>query len=109
MWLPVFMLLLGLFVDVVTIFYSQGRIMTLISETNRALSVGRLADAETAESFLKTEVQAISVNSSVSVTVAAGRISTNVRAPLTDLDVIGLVSVFRGASMTLHAEQLMEY
>lgn len=109
LWLPMFLILLGMFVDVITIFSGQGRIMTLIQETNRALSVGRFADADVAEGFLTRELAQISLNANSTVTVSGGRIVTTVNAPLTDLDAVGVVGAFQGSVMTLRAAQLVEY
>ncbi|MCX8510085.1 MAG: pilus assembly protein [Rhodobacteraceae bacterium] len=109
LWLPVFMMLLALFADLATIFTNQSRILRLMQDTNRAVAVGRLDGAEAAQTFLMQQLLPLSPKATVETRIAAGRVATIVRVPVTDLDAVGVAGIFRSSVLTLRSDQLVEY
>ena len=54
-WVPVFALLLGLVADAALIYGGQARILRVVQDGNRAMSIGRVTDTNTLESQLDLE------------------------------------------------------
>ena len=109
LWLPFFMLLLALFADLSMIFTNQNRIQRMVQDANRALAVGRFDGAEAEQAFLQDQLAALSPKAKVETQINAGRVTTIVQVPVTDLDVIGVAGAFRGSILTIRSDQLVEY
>lgn len=108
LWLPFFIMLFGLLADVSMVFYNQSRLMLIVQDANRNMSVGRLTDAEATESFVEAVGSTVSPRLTATTSVTAGLITTTVTVPMQDLDLFGMAGVFRNVNMTVRAEQLME-
>ena len=109
LWLPFFMLLLALFADLSMIFTNQNRIQRMVQDANRALAVGRFDGAEAEQAFLQDQLAPLSPKAKVETQINAGRVTTIVQVPVTDLDVIGVAGAFRGSTLTIRSDQLVEY
>ncbi len=109
LWLPFFMLLLALFADLSMIFTNQNRIQRMVQDANRALAVGRFDSAEAEQAFLQDQLAPLSPKAKVETQINAGRVTTIVQVPVTDLDVIGVAGAFRGSTLTIRSDQLVEY
>ncbi len=109
LWLPFFMLLLALFADLSMIFTNQSRIQRMVQDANRALAVGRLDSPEAEQAFLQDQLATLSPKVIVETQVHAGRVTTIVRVPVADLDVIGVASALRGSVLTIRSDHLVEY
>lgn len=107
-WLPFFFALFGLLTDVSMVFYNQSRLLRIVQDANRNMSVGRLTDIQATEDFIKAASANVSSHVSATTSVTAGLITTTVTVPLSDLDLFGVGGVFRNVNMTVRAEHLME-
>lgn len=108
LWLPFFIMLFGLLADVSMVFYNQSRLLRIVQDANRNMSVGRLTDVQETEDFVETVAQSVSSRVTATTSVTAGLITTIATVPMQDLDLLGMAGVFRGVTMTVRAEQLME-
>ena len=107
-WVPVFALLLGLVADAALIYGGQARILRVVQDGNRAMSIGRVTDTNTLESQIATQLRPLSPRAVVSTTVAGGVINSSVTVPLSDLTATGLVAAFDGLTMTVSAQHMAE-
>ena len=107
-WVPVFALLLGLVADAALIYGGQARILRVVQDGNRAMSIGRLTDTNTLESQIATQLRPLSARAVVSTTVTGGVINSSVTVPLSDLTATGLVAAFDGLTMTVSAQHMAE-
>lgn len=107
-WVPVFALLLGLVADAALIYGGQARILRVVQDGNRAMSIGRVTDTNTLESQIATQLRPLSARAVVSTTVAGGVINSSVTVPLSDLTATGLVAAFDGLTMTVSAQHMAE-
>jgi Flp pilus assembly protein TadG len=108
LWLPFFVMLFGLLADVSMIFYNQSRLLRIVQDANRNMSVGRLVDSDETIDFVQTQGLAVSPNVTSTSSVTAGLITTTATVPIEDLDLFGVAGVFRNVNMTVRAEHLME-
>ncbi|MCA0271567.1 MAG: pilus assembly protein [Proteobacteria bacterium] len=108
LWLPFFLMLFGLLADVSMIFYNQSRLLRIVQDANRNMSVGRLVDSEATIEFVEAQGLSVSPNITSTSSVTAGLITTTATVPIEDLDLFGVAGVFRNVNMTVRAEHLME-
>lgn len=101
-------LLLGLVADAALIYGGQARILRVVQDGNRAMSIGRVTDTNTLESQIATQLRPLSARAVVSTTVAGGVINSSVTVPLSDLTATGLVAAFDGLTMTVSAQHMAE-
>lgn len=108
LWLPFFIGLFMLLVDLAMIFHYQSTMLRVVQDANRNLSIHRLNDEQETEDFITQRLSTITSDPQASTTVVAGLITTTASAPVTDLDVFGIAKVFQGTRITVRAEHLME-
>lgn len=108
LWLPFFIMLFGVLADVSMVFYNQSRLLRIVQDANRNMAVGRLTDVQATEDFVETVARSVSARVRATTNVTAGLINTTATVPVQDLDLLGMAGMFRGVTMTVRAEQLME-
>ena len=94
--------------DAALIYGGQARILRVVQDGNRAMSIGRVTDTNTLESQIATQLRPLSPRAVVSTTVAGGVINSSVTVPLSDLTATGLVAAFDGLTMTVSAQHMAE-
>ncbi|HQU68750.1 MAG TPA: TadE/TadG family type IV pilus assembly protein [Albidovulum sp.] len=107
-WIPFFLMLFGLLADVSMIFYNQSRLLRIVQDANRNMSVGRLTDSNATVEFVEAQGRAVSPHVTSTSSVTAGLITTTATVPMQDIDLFGVAGVFRNLNMTVRAEHLME-
>lgn len=108
LWLPFYIMLFGLLADVSMVFHGQSKLLRIVQDANRNMSIGRLQTADEVINFVQTRAGAFATPTSVSNTVVAGLITTSITVPVRDLDLFGVAGVFKSAEMTVRSEHLME-
>jgi Flp pilus assembly protein TadG len=109
LWIPTFVAVLLLVVDVSMIFNGQARLFRLVQDTNRALSVGRLHSADEAEAKIVDALEGTTSNAAVTTTITDGVITTVLTVPARDLDIVGYFSALRTAGVTVTSQHFVEY
>lgn len=107
LWLPFFLGLFSLMVDISMIFNNQSRIMRIIQDGNRNYSIRRLTTNAETETYVENRIAPISTNASAVTTNVAGLITTTVTVPLADLDLLGIAYAFNN-DWQVTADQLDE-
>lgn len=108
-WMPVFFGFLVLVADVSMIFNGQARMLRIVQDTNRSLSVGRLTSKEEAMARIRAAVADIDDNPEVSTVIEDGIIRTRLVIPSDKLDAVGLVSPLMTANVVVTSEHFVEY
>lgn len=90
-WLPLFIFLLALAVDVSMTFHAHSRVLRVVQDVNRAYSVGRIETVEEAEAMVAALLPDIAANIVVDKSVTDGIIGTRVQVPVADIVVLGAV------------------
>ena len=108
LWLPFYLMLFGLLADVSMVFHGQSKLLRIVQDANRNMSIGRLTTTAEVIDFVQTRAGAFATPTDVSNDVVAGIITTSITVPMRDLDLFGVAGVFRSAEMTVRSEHLME-
>jgi len=108
LWLPFFLGLFSLMVDISMIFNNQSRITRIIQDGNRQYSVDWLDSTSAVETYVVDKVKPISASATAQTTVSLGIITTTVTVPLKDLDLLGLTYVF-GGNWQITADHMYEW
>jgi hypothetical protein len=107
-WMPVMIFLFALVADTALVLGGQARVLRVVQDTNRAVSIGRITNVEDAETQVFSRISRITPNAVVTTTVDSGLITTQVRIPATDLTSVGLVDAFLNLDVTVTAQHLAE-
>lgn len=108
LWLPVFVFLFGLLSDTALLFGSQSRVLRVVQDANRAMSVGRFMSTDATETFIRQQISGLSPNAIVSTTVDQGVILSRVTIPASDITVTGIVTAFADLEVNVTAEHMSE-
>jgi Flp pilus assembly protein TadG len=108
LWIPFFLTLFMALADISMIFNGQSRLQRIVQDANRNLSIGRLRTEADTEAFILSRAQPIAPHATAHTTVTAGLITSSLSVPIEDLDVVGVVAAFRGSSLTVRSDHLME-
>ncbi|MDF0603865.1 pilus assembly protein [Psychromarinibacter sp. C21-152] len=106
--LPLLIAILSLTVDLSLIFNSRAEVLRIMQDTNRNVSIGRIEDAQTAESYVKTKISHLAPNAMAQATITAGVINTTVWIPASDLMMTGFFDSILRITLTLSAQHMIE-
>lgn len=104
LWLPMFMFILTLLAETSIVFADQATVSRAIEDTNRQLSTGAIATADSAVAKIKSRILQISPHAVVSTTVANGIIQSSVSMPIADLIGTALSPIFSGFNVVVTSE-----
>lgn len=107
-WLPLFMFILGLAVDVSMTFHAHSRVLKVVQDVNRAYSVGRIETVEEAESMVAALLPDFANAMIVESNVVNGIIDTRVQVPLSDIVILGAVPSWSTLAITVESYQYAE-
>ncbi len=107
-WLPVFIMLLGLVVDTSLIFARQAQALRIIQDANRSFSIGRIMTVEATEAMISDRLSPYSPNVEVSTTLDMGLITSTAIMPANDLSSLGLIPAFAGVNVSVTAQHMSE-
>jgi len=109
LWLPVIFGFLVMIADVSMIFNGQARMLRIVQDANRSLSIGRLGSEDEAMQQIRTKVAHLTDDPYVSTTIDQGIIRTTLSVPASSLDVVGWYAQLAGATVTVTSEHFVEY
>ena len=108
LWFPFFIFVFGLMVDVAMLFHGQAKVLLVAQHGNREYAIGRLATEADTANFVQTQLAAVDINASATMTEIAGVARTVVSVPATELQVLGFFTAFQGLNLTVTAEHMNE-
>jgi len=109
LWLPIFFLLFGMMTDVSMIFNRQSRVLRVVQDANRNLSVGRLDTEAETEAWVASELVGLSPNVIVDTQIVAGVATTTATVPAVDLEVLGLFSALNNLNVSVTSQHFIEF
>lgn len=107
-WLPVVMLVFAIIVDVSMILGGEAQALRVVQDANRGLSVGYFQTIEAAETFVLAQVEALSSNATIDITVVNGVINSRLVMPASDLMSTGFYDNLLNIDVTVVAEFMSE-
>lgn len=110
LWMPVFVVLLCIIADASMIFGRKAEVLRIIQDANRAMSVGKFRDVQTAMDYISDRIVGISPNAVVETTVddVADVVRTVVKMPASDLTSDVPIGVLDSLTVQVAAEHLLE-
>lgn len=109
LWLPLFFAAFGLMTDAAMVFNGHSRVMRVIQDANRNLSVGRLADETETETYILNALSSLAPDATATTTITAGVATTTVQVPAYDLEILGMFSSLNSLTLTITSQQYIEY
>lgn len=93
LWLPIFIAILSIVIDVAFVFLAQAVMYDVASDTARRYAVGRLSTTAAAKSHAETEAQFNGETPTVTVTEAGdGTVEVVITHAIADIDITGIFS-----------------
>ncbi|WP_168173826.1 TadE family protein [Thioclava sp. DLFJ5-1] len=108
LWLPMFVGMLAVTVDVSLIFNAQSRILGIVQDVDRAYSVGRFENDEDTMARLRALLPYDENTYTVDTQVTDGIIETRVTIPMSELVATGLFTRVLNMDLTVHDYRYME-
>ncbi len=109
LWLPLFFAAFGLMTDAAMVFNGHSRVMRVIQDANRNLSVGRLNTELETETYILTALSGLAPNATASTQIIAGVATSVVQVPATDLEILGMFSALNSLQITVTSQQYIEF
>ena len=109
LWLPIFFALFGLMADTAMIFNGYSRVLRVIQDGNRNMSVGRLDTPVELENYVTLALQDLSPNATVASEVSAGVVTTTASIPAADLEILGMFSALNSLTIQVESQQYIEF
>ena len=107
-WMPFFIVLFSLVAETALIFGGQARILRVVQDVNRAVSVGRIRDLQEAEDRILAAISDLAPRAEVATTVADGVIRTEVLVFVSDFSTLSLIDAFDDVQMTIVSQHFAE-
>ena len=111
LWFPIFIAVFGLMVDSAMIFNGQAKVLRVVQDANRNLSIGRLDTDAEVEAYIRAELAMIGVTPSRTEALSdatTGTVSTLVLVPASQLQLLGYFSVLMNLALPVTAQHMRE-
>lgn len=108
LWMPMFFYILALSVDVTMIFHAYSRIIRVVEDVNREISIGRITTIEEGKARIAASLSGYDGLKS-QIGVIDNVVVTNVSVPVTSLVVLGAIKPILGNSVEVKTQQYVEF
>lgn len=111
LWFPIFIAVFGLMVDSAMIFHGQSKVLRVIQDANRNLSIGRFKTDAEVETYIKDQLALVGVSpkSAKAVSnIAAGTVTTTVVVPAKEFQLLGYFSALTKLEIPVTARHMRE-
>ena len=111
LWFPIFIAVFGLMVDSAMIFHGQSKVLRVVQDANRKLSIKSLATDAEAEAYITAQLAGINVTPSRTETLSdmtTGVISTLVVVPAREFQILGYFSALTNLEVPVTAQHMRE-
>lgn len=109
LWLPIFLILFGLMIDVGMIFNGQSKVLRVVQDANRNFSIGRLKTETEVEDFIDSELARhdISTNSTVA-SESSSVVVTTVTVPASQFQLLGYFTSLLELEIEVRSAHILE-
>ncbi|MBT8415954.1 MAG: pilus assembly protein [Silicimonas sp.] len=111
LWFPIFIAVFGLMVDSAIIFHGQSKVLRVVQDANRKLSIKSLKTDAEVVAFINNELNQIGITPTTTVAQSdaiTGIVSTGVQVPASELQLLGYFSVLTNLDLTVTAQHMRE-
>ncbi len=109
-WMPIFAMMLGITMNISTVFFTESQMLRVVQDGNRAYSLGRMANTTQVEEYIAAQLAYTGAALTVTTSLADGNIVTMLQAPATDLMPLNFMTgVFASINVTVSAQHIVEF
>lgn len=111
LWFPIFIAVFGLMVDAAMIFHGQSKVLRVVQDANRNLSIGRLDTDAEVEQYINAQLALVGVTPSRTEALSdltAGTVSTLVVVPAGEFGLLGYFNVLNALEVPVTAQHMRE-
>lgn len=109
LWMPIFMVVFAFMVDTSMVFNGQSKVLRVIQDANRNMSVGRFTTNAEVENYINTELGKFNVVPTMTQTQSnSAVVLTAVTVPVGQLQIIGLFSAIFNLEVDVTAGHLLD-
>lgn len=108
LWFPIFIAVFGLMVDAAMIFHGQAKVLRVIQDGNRNLSIGRLTTTTQTEDYIEGVLANLRITATATTTITAGVATTTVSVAANQLQMLGYFSALDSLVIDVTAEHMIE-
>lgn len=111
LWFPIFIAVFGLMVDSAMIFHGQAKVLRVVQDANRNLSIGRFDTDAEVEAYINAELAVIGVTPTRTEALSdatTGTVSTLVLVPASELQLLGYFSSLLNLEIPVTAQHMRE-
>ena len=101
LWFPIIMMIFGLMIDVAMIFHGQAKILRVVQEVNRQISIGNITTTDAAETEIEGALANMDITGTANMNNIAGVVYTRVDVDAGELQVLGYFSVLAGRGLNI--------
>lgn len=109
LWLPLFFALFGLMTDAAMVFNGHSRVLRIVQDANRNLSVGRLETTDETQDWVMARLAQLSPNATVSTDITSGVATTTAFVPAADLEILGFFGALNTLTISVTSQQYIEF
>ncbi|MBV1869085.1 MAG: pilus assembly protein [Marinosulfonomonas sp.] len=109
LWIPMFMAAFALMTDVSMIFNGHSRVLRVVQDANRNLSIGRLETELETEDYITAALSEIAPNLIADTEIVAGVATSTVVVPASDLQILGMFSALTTLNISITSQHLIEF
>lgn len=111
LWMPIFIAVFGLMVDSAVIFHGQSKVLRIVQDANRRLSIKSLPSDADVIAYINSELGAMGITpkaTNAQSNSTTGLVSTSVVVPASELQLLGYFSVLTNLNLTVTAQHMRE-
>ena len=108
LWFPIFIAVFGLMVDASLVFHGQAKVLRIIQDGNRNLSIGRLTTTTEAETYIEDVLAQLNITADASSSITAGVVTTTVSVHTGQLQVLGFFTSISNLTIDVSADHMIE-
>jgi len=109
LWLPLFLAAFALMTDVAMIFNGHSRVLRVVQDANRNLSVGRLDTESETEEYIVAALGTLSPNLTADTEIVAGVATSTAIVPASDLQILGMFSAITSLNISVTSQHFIEF
>ncbi len=109
LWMPIFMVVFALMVDTSMVFNGQSKVLRVIQDANRNMSIGRFTTEQEVEDYINAELGKFGVSPKTTKAVSGnGVVLTLVTVPASQMQAIGIFSAILDLDIDVSAGHLLD-
>lgn len=109
LWLPIFMIVFGLMIDASMIYHGQSKVLRVLQDANRNMSIGRFDSDTEIEAYINSELARFGVTPTSTDAITDGNVVlTFVTVPAAHLQALGYFSSLVNLQISVSSAHILD-